>query len=93
VTLTTSQLPQHTHNLKSSGNGQYYAVGDTSTASDSDTATRAGYGVTPGGVNRGLANAGPVLNTTNNSTLTGQAVNIMNPYLTINYIIYTGVGI
>jgi microcystin-dependent protein len=93
VTLSTSQLPQHTHNLKSTGNGQYYAVGDISTASDSDTATRAGYGVTPAGTNRGLANAGPVLNTTNNSTLTGQAVNIMNPYLTINYIIYTGVGI
>jgi microcystin-dependent protein len=93
VTLSTSQLPQHTHNLKSTGNSQYYAVGDTSTASDSDTATRAGYGITPTGINRGLANAGPVLNTTTNSTLTGQAVNIMNPYLTINYIIYTGVGI
>lgn len=93
VTLSTSQLPQHTHNLKSTGNGQYYAVGDTSTASDSDTATRASYGITPGGTNRGLANSGPVLNTANNSTLTGQSINIMNPYLTINYIIYTGVGL
>jgi microcystin-dependent protein len=93
VTLTTSQLPQHTHNLKSTGNDQYYAVGDTSTVSDPDTATRAGYGVTPSGTNRGLANAGPVLNKDTNSTLTGQSVNIMNPYLTINYIIYTGVGI
>jgi len=93
VTLTTSQLPQHTHNLKSNGNDQYYAVGDTSTASDPDTATRSGYGITPGGTSRGFANAGPVLNTSTNSTLTGQSVNIMNPYLTINYIIYTGVGI
>ena len=93
VTLTTSQLPQHTHNFKSTGNGQYYAVGDTSTASDSDTSSRAGYGVTPSGINRGLANAGPVVNPTTNSTSTGQPVNIMNPYLAINYIIYTGVGI
>ena len=93
VTLSTSQLPQHTHNLKSTGNSQYYAVGDTSTASDSDTATRASYGITPGGANRGLANSGPVLNASNNSTLTGQSINIMNPYLTINYIIYTGVGL
>jgi len=93
VTLTTSQLPQHTHNLKSTDNGQYYAVGGISTVSDADTATIAGYGVTPSGTARGLANAGPVLNTSNNSTLTGQSVNIMNPYLTINYIIYTGVGI
>jgi microcystin-dependent protein len=93
VTLTTSQIPQHTHNLKSTANDQYYAVGDSSTISDPDVATRAGYGVTPSGLNRGLADAGPVLNLANGSTLTGQSINIMNPYLTINYIIYTGVGI
>lgn len=93
LTLTTSQIPQHTHSLKSNGNTQYYAVGDTSSISDSDAATRAGYGITPSGTNRGLADAGPVLNQSSGSTLTGQAINIMNPYLTINYIIYTGVGI
>ena len=92
VTLTTSQIPQHTHNLKSTGNDQYYAVGDSSTISDPDAATKTGYGITPGGLNRGLANVGPVLNVTNGSTLTGQSINVMNPYLTINYIIYTGVG-
>jgi len=92
VTLTTSQIPQHTHNLKSTGNDQYYAVGDSSTISDPDAATKTGYGITPGGLNRGLADAGPVLNVTNGSTLTGQSINVMNPYLTINYIIYTGVG-
>jgi hypothetical protein len=93
VTLTSSQLPQHTHNLKSTGNNQYYAVGGSATPSDPDNAAIAGYGVTQSGINRGLSDAGPVLNTTTGSTLTGQSVNIMNPYLTINYIIYTGVGI
>ena len=94
VTLSTSQLPQHTHNLKSTGNNQYYAVGDTSTDSDPDTATRAGYGITPSAsLNRGLADAGPVVNPTTGSVLTGQPISIMNPYLTINYIIFTGVGV
>jgi microcystin-dependent protein len=93
VTLASNQLPQHTHNLKSGGNDQYYAVGDTSTVSDTDPTTRAGYGITPSGINRGLSDAGPVLNSTTGSTVIGQPINIMNPYLTINYIIYTGVGI
>jgi microcystin-dependent protein len=92
VTLTTSQLPQHTHNLKSASNTQYYAVGDTSSSSDSDTTTVTAHGITPSGSNRGATNAGPVLNSTTGSTTTGQPISIMNPYLAINYIIYTGVG-
>ena len=92
VTLTTSQLPQHTHNLKSASNTQYYATGDTSSSSDSDATTVVGRGVTPSGSNRGATNAGPVLNSATGSTTTGQPFSIMNPYLAINYIIYTGVG-
>jgi microcystin-dependent protein len=92
VTLTTSQLPQHTHNLKSASNTQYYAVGDTSSSSDSDTTTVTAHGITPSGSNRGATNVGPVLNSTTGSTTTGQPISIMNPYLAINYIIYTGVG-
>jgi len=68
-------------------------LGDSSTSSDTDGNTRPGYGLsstTSGG--RGLNNAGSVLDTTSGATVTGQAINIMNPYLTINYIIYTGVN-
>jgi len=92
ISLTVSQLPQHTHNLKTA-NDQYYALGDSATSSDTDVNTRPGYGLsstTAGG--RGLNNAGSVLDTTSGATVTGQAINIMNPYLTINYIIYTGVN-
>lgn len=92
ISLTVSQLPQHTHNLKTA-NDQYYALGDSATSSDTDVNTRPGYGLsstTSGG--RGLNNAGSVLDTTSGATVTGQAINIMNPYLTINYIIYTGVN-
>ena len=92
ISLTVSQLPQHTHNLKTA-NDQYYVLGDSSTSSDTDGNTRPGYGLsstTSGG--RGLNNAGSVLDTTSGATVTGQAINIMNPYLTINYIIYTGVN-
>ena len=92
ISLTTSQLPQHTHNLKSA-NDQYYAVGDNSSQSDTDSSTRLGYGITPSGLNRGLSKAGPVVDPATGATVTGQAINIMNPYLTINYIIYTGVNV
>jgi microcystin-dependent protein len=92
VSLSVSQLPQHTHNLKTAAD-QYYALGDSATAADTDTNTRPGYGLsstTTGG--RGLNNAGSVLDPSSGATVTGQAINIMNPYLTINYIIYTGVN-
>ena len=92
VSLSVSQLPQHTHNLKTSTD-QYYVSGDAGTSADTSINTRPGYGLsstTAGG--RGLNNAGSVLDTTTGATVTGQAINIMNPYLTINYIIYTGVN-
>lgn len=93
VTLTTSQLPQHTHTLKSGKNIQYYAVGDNASAPDGDQ-TVIGHGLQgTTGTTRGLTNAGTVIEPTSGATVTGQSVNIMNPYLTINYIIYTGVNV
>jgi microcystin-dependent protein len=92
ISLSVSQLPQHTHNLKTAAD-QFYVSGDSATSSDTDPNTRPGYGLsstTAGG--RGLNNAGPVQDPTTGATVTGQAINIMNPYLTINYIIYTGVN-
>jgi microcystin-dependent protein len=92
ISLSVSQLPQHTHNLKTAAD-QFYVSGDSATSSDTDPNTRPGYGLsstTTGG--RGLNNAGPVQDPLTGATVTGQAINIMNPYLTINYIIYTGVN-
>lgn len=83
VTLAVNNLPDHNHNL-SSATAQYYAVG-VSGVSDSSAIPNRGL---PSGLvdGYGLPNSGSVISGT-----LGQPLNTMNPYLTINYIIYTGV--
>jgi microcystin-dependent protein len=83
VTLTLNNLPDHKHNL-SSTSAQYYAAGLPSGVTD--TAAVPGLGLPNSSTGSGLPNSGGVIS----STL-GAAVSIMNPYTTINYIIFTGV--
>jgi microcystin-dependent protein len=83
VTLTTANLPDHKHNL-SSGSAQYYAGGLPSATPDSNAIPGLGLPATSTGA--GLPNSGSVI--TSQSSV---AVNVMNPYTTINYIIFTGV--
>jgi microcystin-dependent protein len=83
VTLTTANLPDHKHNL-SSGAAQYYAAGLPGAAADSNAIPGLGLPATSTG--SGLPNSGSVI--TSQSSV---AVNVMNPYTTINYIIFTGV--
>ena len=83
VTLTLNNLPDHKHNLSSSS-AQYYAPGLPSGISD--TAAVPGLGLPNSSTGSGLPNSGGIIS----STL-GSAVSIMNPYTTINYIIFTGV--
>lgn len=83
VTLTINNLPDHKHNL-SSTSAQYYAAGLPSGISD--TAAVPGLGLPNSSTGSGLPNSGGIIS----STL-GSAVTIMNPYATINYIIFTGV--
>jgi len=83
VTLTLNNLPDHKHNL-SSPSAQYYAAGLPSGISD--TAAVPGLGLPNSSTGSGLPNSGGVISST-----FGAAVTIMNPYTTINYIIFTGV--
>lgn len=83
VTLSLNNLPDHKHNLSSSS-AQYYAPGLPSGISD--TAAVPGLGLPNSSTGSGLPNSGGIIS----STL-GSAVSIMNPYTTINYIIFTGV--
>ena len=85
-TLTANNLPEHKHTMKGSSNGQYGGIGD-STLTDPDSIPVDGLGGAANGA-RLLKNSGGVQIT---SGSLGTAVNVMNPYLTINYIIYTGV--
>jgi microcystin-dependent protein len=81
--LTTSQLPNHSHSLTSSSNSQYYAYRIGSSSGD---------GAIAGTVHQIGSAAQLIANTGNvNATTTGQPIDIINPFLTINYIIYAGV--
>ena len=86
VIISTSNLPDHRHSLNT-GSTQYYAVGIPNPAT-SDTTIK-GFGLTQTGATGqgyGLPNSSGVISPT-----TSQPLNTMNPYQTINYIIFTGV--
>jgi microcystin-dependent protein len=81
--LSVANLPDHKHNLNS-GTAQYYASGLPGAGTDPNAVPNTGMPNTSTG--SGLPNSGGVI-----SSSTGVPFNSMNPYLTINYIIYTGV--
>ena len=84
-TLTVSNLPEHRHNFIES-NRQFYAIRDVNepppsadvTSFDAPTANAAGQAIAHSG---NIDTAGSV----------GNPIDIMNPYMALNYIIYTGV--
>lgn len=86
VTLAAENIPDHTHNLQSANGNQFFAVGPSG-LTDADPAVMAAAGSEPS-----TAFTGPAL--TNSGALStspnGQAFSVMNPFLAINYIIYTG---
>jgi microcystin-dependent protein len=82
ATLTLANLPDHKHNLNS-GAAQYYAGGIPGAGTDPNAVP--GLGLPSSSTGSGLPNSGSVI-----ASSLGTAVNIMNPYATINYIIFTG---
>ena len=89
VTLETKNLPEHKHNLSTAA-GQYYAVGIPGALTDLNADPEFGLPINRTGSGYGLKNSGAVIPEPSNTPV-GEAFNIMNPYLTINYIIFTGV--
>ena len=83
--LGVENLPDHKHNLNS-GNAQYYAAGLPNAPADGTAV--AGYGLPNSSTGSGLPNSGGVIDNTAYPLST--PVPTMNPYLTINYIIFTG---
>jgi microcystin-dependent protein len=84
VALTLSNLPDHTHSLRN-GNVPYFAIRPDTAVNPPATT---GLGPTAPGQAQYLNNSGPV--TTPDGTTLGNAIGIMNPYLTLNYIIRSG---
>lgn len=83
-TLNVNNIPQHRHTLNS-GVADYFAGGLPGAAPDNNAV--AGRGLPDSSTGYGLPNTGYV----DYSSPVGQPLGIMNPYLTINYIIFTGV--
>ena len=83
ATLSVANLPEHKHNLYS-GSAQYWASGLP--GAEPDPNADAGRGMPTTSTGYGLKNSGGV-----DSATLGQSFGIMNPYQTINYIIFTGV--
>jgi len=83
TTLELKNLPDHKHNLNS-GLQQYFAVGSPGASADINAIPDA-VATSGDGTAQGLPDSGGV-----KSNPLGQSFTTMNPYLTINYIIFTG---
>jgi microcystin-dependent protein len=85
VDLEVRNLPQHDHNLRAPSGAQYYSIRvGADVPADAEAIE---FPISPGfGGTQALASSGGV-NTTGDL---GRPVNVMNPYLALNYIIYTG---
>ena len=84
VTLALTNLPEHSHTL-SSARQDYSAIAVTTTI---DPAATTGLGPTAPGQAQYLKDSGGIKKPT--GTTLGTPIGIMNPYLTINYIIRSG---
>ena len=82
TTIAQENLPEHKHDLKDGSNNQYYA---NSTATYTGTDSVAGNGDTAGTGTR-LVTSGGVID------LQNSPLNVLNPYLALNFIIYHGVS-
>jgi len=85
VSLNVNQLPQHNHTLKDSVGNQYYAVNSTTGPTPEPNVINGDIRFTSG--------EGHLLNNSGNIDVTGSLgnpIDTINPYLTVNYIIFTG---
>jgi len=102
VTIRNTNLPEHEHDLEGASGNQYYAIREAAGEPADDNAIR--LTVEPGlGGTQGLSSSGGVsgggatgtgdfrnLGTDENPEYVGAAINVLNPFLAVNYIIYTG---
>lgn len=84
-TLIVSNLPDHEHSMRGSTGAQYYST-RIDTAAPLDTGAFSEKGPTTAGQSQYLPSSGGI----KTSGALGQPFALMNPYLTINYIIRSG---
>lgn len=86
VTLDITNVPEHTHNMQGNRGNTYFAVRNVAGTPD-DTDAVSGPGGQAAGQAQYLATSGPIAGDQDQDA----PFSIMNPYLAINYIIFTGV--
>jgi len=85
VSIGIDNLPDHEHDMRADNGDQFYAISDLTKGPTSDPESIVYDAPTGTGVGQALSTSGGVLNPT-----LGDAVNVMNPFLAVNYIIYLG---
>jgi microcystin-dependent protein len=83
--LTVSNLPDHEHNMKGSTGQQYFAT-RVDSAIPSDTGSFSEKGPTTVGQSQYIPSSGGI----KTAGSLGQEFSVMNPFLTLNYIIRSG---
>jgi microcystin-dependent protein len=83
--LSISNLPEHEHDMKGSAGTQYYAINDQNSVPP-DAGSFRGQGPDDGNDAQYLPSSGGIKTT----GLLGQPFSVMNPFVAVNYIIYTG---
>jgi microcystin-dependent protein len=86
MTLDLTQLPEHLHDMKDSLGNQYYALRNASGTPPEPEVNSQFIHFANSTAGHLLKNSGGI----KTSGSLGQPVDIMNPYQTINYIIFTG---
>lgn len=83
--LTLTNIPDHEHDLRANAGTQFFAFRNSSSVII-DTNYITGQGPTAAGTGQYLPTSGGI----DTAGSLGVAFSIMNPYMTVNYIIYTG---
>lgn len=85
ITVGIENLPEHTHDLQGSDGSQFYAIRESNLPPSDPNAIAMNIESGTGGT-QGLTNSGGISTDGN----LGESISVMNPYTTVNYIIYTG---
>ena len=84
-TITTANLPEHEHDLEGASGTQFYGIRIGAGEPVDDNAIT--LPIEPGGGGtQGIASSGGI----KTDTTLGTPIDVMNPFLAVNYIIYTG---
>jgi microcystin-dependent protein len=86
--ISVDNLPDHEHDMRGNAGNQYYAFRNISGAPP-DTDAISGQGSLAADLGQYLPTSGGV----KSDNPVGQPMNVMNPYLSINYIIFTGLDV